>query len=80
MNVGEILVITEYCCYGNLHDYILQNRYRFVNQIDSDGRKILSQTDKNIENTYNNSIYQYQFKRFVFNLFLSSTSKITIND
>lgn len=35
-NVGkrELLVIVEYCRFGNMHDYLLRHRGYFINQID----------------------------------------------
>ncbi|XP_067203643.1 vascular endothelial growth factor receptor 1-like isoform X3 [Linepithema humile] len=30
----ELLVIVEYCCFGNLHNYLLKHRTNFINQID----------------------------------------------
>lgn len=32
--VGELLVIVEFCKYGNLHNYLLRHRENFINQID----------------------------------------------
>ena len=32
--LGELLVIVEYCHYGNLHNYLLRHRGDFINQID----------------------------------------------
>ena len=34
---GDLLVIVEYCCYGNLQNYLIRNRNRFVNQVDDHG-------------------------------------------
>ena len=33
---GELLVIVEFCRYGNLQDYLLANRRHFVNELDDD--------------------------------------------
>jgi hypothetical protein len=30
----ELMVIVEYCRYGNLHDYLLRHRDDFINQLD----------------------------------------------
>uniref|UniRef100_A0A182RMB5 Protein kinase domain-containing protein n=1 Tax=Anopheles funestus TaxID=62324 RepID=A0A182RMB5_ANOFN len=30
MNQGELFVITEYCRFGNLKDFLLENRYAFL--------------------------------------------------
>ena len=39
---GDLLLIVDYCCYGNLLSYVIDARKRFVNQADSLGnlRKI----------------------------------------
>nr|XP_012229230.1 PREDICTED: vascular endothelial growth factor receptor kdr-like isoform X1 [Linepithema humile] len=34
----ELLVIVEYCCFGNLQSYLLKHRTKFINQIDSNGK------------------------------------------
>jgi len=36
----ELLVIVEYCRFGNLHNYLLRHREDFVNQIDPTTGKI----------------------------------------
>jgi len=36
---GELLVIVEYCCFGNLHNYLLRHRDDFINQIDPNNGK-----------------------------------------
>lgn len=33
-STGELLVIVEYCRFGNLHNYLLRHRDNFINQID----------------------------------------------
>ena len=33
-NAGELLVIEEFCRYGNLRDYLLANRQHYVNELD----------------------------------------------
>ena len=35
---GDFLVILEYCCHGNLRDYIIQKSTTFINQLDQDGK------------------------------------------
>lgn len=35
MLLGELLVIVEYCKFGNVHNYLFTNRHNYVNQIDS---------------------------------------------
>ncbi|RZF43417.1 hypothetical protein LSTR_LSTR001678 [Laodelphax striatellus] len=47
-NLKNLLVITEYCSYGNLHEFLLQNRNIFVSQVDC-GTGIY--TGKNIKST-----------------------------
>ncbi|XP_012229228.2 vascular endothelial growth factor receptor 1-like isoform X1 [Linepithema humile] len=37
----ELLVIVEYCCFGNLQNYLLKHRTNFINQIDSKTGKIV---------------------------------------
>ncbi|KZC11067.1 Vascular endothelial growth factor receptor 3, partial [Dufourea novaeangliae] len=34
LKLGELLVIVEYCRFGNLHNYLLRHRGDFINQID----------------------------------------------
>ena len=36
----------EYCCFGNLYDYLLKNRNEFINQIDPNTGKIDSSTHR----------------------------------
>lgn len=35
---GQLYVIVEYCCYGNLHTYLIKNRENFVSEINKEGR------------------------------------------
>lgn len=44
---GELVVIVEYCKYGNLHDFLLKQRNNFINQIDAEGHLDFSITDLN---------------------------------
>ncbi len=37
---GELLVIVEYCRYGNLQTYLTHNRSSFINQVDEFGNMI----------------------------------------
>ncbi|RWS16679.1 Vascular endothelial growth factor receptor 3-like protein [Dinothrombium tinctorium] len=37
---GELLVIVEYCRFGNLRQFLLKNRVNFINQIDPETGKI----------------------------------------
>ena len=32
--IGELLVIEEFCRYGNLHDFLLANRQHYINELD----------------------------------------------
>ncbi|XP_046744927.1 macrophage colony-stimulating factor 1 receptor 2-like [Diprion similis] len=40
IDLGELLVIVEYCRYGNLHDYLIRRRVNFVNQLNSSGEEM----------------------------------------
>jgi len=31
---GELLVIEEFCRFGNVHDYLIANRDYFINELD----------------------------------------------
>lgn len=33
--VGELLVMVEYCQYGNLHGYLQKHRGAFINQVNA---------------------------------------------
>ena len=35
--VGELLVIVEYCRFGNIQNYLIRNRANFINQVDARG-------------------------------------------
>lgn len=35
--LGELLVIVEYCQFGNLQTYLINHRHKFVNQLDEFG-------------------------------------------
>ncbi|XP_013783997.1 mast/stem cell growth factor receptor kita-like [Limulus polyphemus] len=37
---GELMVIVEYCCYGNIRHYLLQNRENFISQLNPKTGKI----------------------------------------
>ena len=62
---GELLVITEYCAFGNLRHYLLENRDNFVDQIDPMTGKIdssivccsCSSNKKPVTNDYVNVTY-----------------------
>ncbi len=38
---GELLVIEEFCRYGNLRDYLIKNRQHYVNELDPCGDLLL---------------------------------------
>ncbi|XP_046485716.1 mast/stem cell growth factor receptor-related protein Kit-like [Neodiprion pinetum] len=40
IDLGELLVIVEYCRYGNLHDYLVRRRVNFIDQLNDSGEKI----------------------------------------
>ena len=35
--IGELLVIEEFCCHGNLRDYLVTCRQGFVNEVTGNG-------------------------------------------
>ncbi|XP_046428757.1 platelet-derived growth factor receptor alpha-like [Neodiprion fabricii] len=39
IDMGELLVIVEYCRYGNLHDYLVRRRVNFIDQLNDSGEK-----------------------------------------
>jgi len=53
---GELLLIVEYCRYGNLRSYLINNRTSFINQVDSFGNLKqfdgMEEGDNLIEETY----------------------------
>jgi serine/threonine protein kinase len=34
---GDLMVILEFCAYGNLHDFLMTNRSHFMNELDANG-------------------------------------------
>ncbi|XP_046622707.1 insulin-like peptide receptor [Neodiprion virginianus] len=40
IDLGELLLIVEYCRYGNLHDYLVRRRVNFIDQLNDSGEKI----------------------------------------
>lgn len=38
--IGEIFVIVEYCCFGNLRSYLINHRETFVSQVDESGELV----------------------------------------
>lgn len=50
--IGELMIIVEYCPFGNIQDFLRRNREKFVDQIDPDTDEI----DGNIlQNSVGNS-------------------------
>ena len=45
--VGELLVIVEYCRFGNLQNHLMKNRNNFVNQVDELGNMETGITNDN---------------------------------
>ncbi len=35
--IGELMIIVEFCAYGNLHDFLMTNRRHFVKELDANG-------------------------------------------
>ena len=63
--LGEILVIVEYCRYGNLQSYLIKNRKHFINLVDKFGcinvnQAVMAEEHdediKNIDDDYMNPI------------------------
>ena len=46
---GELLVIVEYCHYGNLRTFIIDHRETFVNQVDENGELIASDVENDAD-------------------------------
>ncbi|XP_059351244.1 fibroblast growth factor receptor 4-like isoform X2 [Daphnia carinata] len=40
INRGEIFIIVEYCCFGNLRSYLINHREQFVSQVDESGELV----------------------------------------
>ena len=62
--LGELLLIIDYCPYGNLHDYLLTHRYKFINQIDSSTGRInftIEEEEKTID--FNSTDCNYYYKK-----------------
>ncbi|XP_066583322.1 platelet-derived growth factor receptor alpha-like [Prorops nasuta] len=49
----ELLVIVEYCPYGNLHNYLLKHRKTFINQIDPETGKLNTDIGRETLEKYN---------------------------
>jgi hypothetical protein len=54
MLLGELLVIVEYCRFGNLQTYLINHRNKFINQLDEFGN---IQCDGAADNTDRNLSY-----------------------
>lgn len=55
LKIGELLVIVEYCRYGNLQQYLLKRRNKFVNQVDP--RTGIYDPNSNRSDGYSTSIH-----------------------
>ena len=44
VRVGELLIIVEYCRFGNLQNYLIKNRNDFINQVDEFGNMRIETT------------------------------------
>lgn len=57
------MVIVEYCRYGNIQNFLLRNRKRFINQINPENGKIdpLIMTQRFSDN--------FELNRYVFNYY-----------
>ena len=64
---GELLVIVEYCRYGNIQNYLIRHRSSFINQVDHRGN--LDSTigaEKFAEASSNQDQYDFSFFFFIF--------------
>ena len=52
--IGELLVIVEYCRYGNLQTYLIKHRKNFINQVDEFGNLLSDAEMQQMGNTMNN--------------------------
>jgi len=53
---GELLVIVEYCHHGNVHDYLVDQRHRFVDEVDPDTRRLNSASPAGINGAADHEI------------------------
>lgn len=63
IGTGELLVIIDYCRYGNLQSYLIKQRNTFVNQLDEVGNLQLTNEFVGIDETrrYKNFTIQSRF-------------------
>ncbi|XP_042210976.1 mast/stem cell growth factor receptor kita-like [Homarus americanus] len=58
---GELMILVEYCCYGNILDYLRRNRNTFVNQLNDLGDTFLPclthRTPDDSRNSSNGIVY-----------------------
>ena len=38
---AELLLVVEYCCNGNLHTYLINQRMNFINHVDQFGKYLI---------------------------------------
>lgn len=62
MNLGDLLVIVEYCRFGNLQSYLINNRNGFINQIEDNG-KLQSTSYTNLNRKKRNDEIRYRIER-----------------
>ena len=58
---GELLLIVEFCRYGNLGSYLTKNKDNFVNQVDKYGnlKRIDSLTEDEVDDSMYDESYIY---------------------
>ena len=86
---GELLVIVEYCKFGNIRSFLLSHRTNFVNQLIDNNNKIDNKIIKfektNINNSNdllsdNNSIHEYQNIVSINGIFSFNENYVNINE
>jgi len=62
------MIIIEYCCYGNLHSYLVKHRHTFVNQVNRYGKYLLvqRQQDNDLPNQVAEEIFEQLITNFTF--------------
>ena len=46
-NLGDVLIMKEFCYHGNLHNYLVANKMRFFNECDRNGEIRLTERKEN---------------------------------